>query len=75
MEHHHGQDGTGPHAVERGEVGETSVRDRALVVLHGAHPSSVGSGGTALWGGRGPAFSQNGARDLGAARARYPVPP
>ena len=36
VEHHHGQDSAGSHSVERGEIGETSVRDRALVVLHGA---------------------------------------
>ena len=49
VEHHHGQDGAGSHAVERGEIGQTSVRNRALVVLHGADPSLVSSGGTALW--------------------------
>ena len=41
VEHHHGEDGAGSDPVERGEIGQTSVRDRALVVLHRAHPSSV----------------------------------
>ena len=41
VEHHHGDHRRGPHAVESGEVGQTSVRDLALVVLHRAHSSSV----------------------------------
>ena len=75
VEQHHGRDGAGPHPVERREVGETSVRRRALVVLHGAHPSSVGSGRHRTLGGRRPVIVAERARDLGAGRAHYPVAP
>ena len=75
MEHHHGQHGAGAHPIERGEIGETSVRNRALVVLHGAHPSSVGSRRHHTLGGRGLVILAERARALRAACARYPVPP
>ena len=72
MEHHHGHDRAGTHPVERGEIGQTSVRDRALVVLHGAHPSSVALGRHRTWVAGDTHSRRTGPAPLGAALARYP---
>ena len=39
VEQHHGHHGAGPNAVQSREIGQTSVRNRALVVLHLPRPS------------------------------------
>ena len=76
VEHHHGDHGAGPHAVERREVGQTSVRDRALVVLHRAHPSRFGLGRHRTLGGRGPAIlAEPGPRPPGGPRLATLSPP
>ena len=66
VEHHHGDDGAGPDPVESREVGQTSVRDRALVVLHRAHPSCIGSGRHRRKGVRGSDILSDSARRPGA---------